>query len=67
MGRTRRPPHRRGCDATLLVAEDIDVLGSPVDDSMGNQGVAAAQGKPVRRGGTQCDGRHLAMELTDRH
>ena len=57
----------RGLHTTLFVAEDVDVLGEPVDDSVGDQGVAAAQGEPMRGGGAQRDGGHLAMELADRH
>ena len=68
-GYAQRSLHRvgRGIHTTLFVAEDVDVLGEPVDDSVGDQGVAAAQGEPVRGGGAQCDGGHMAVEFADRH
>ena len=52
-GCAQRGLHRvgRGLHTTLFVAEDVDVLGEPVDDPVGDQRVAAAQGEPVRRGG----------------
>ena len=56
-----------GLDAALFVAEDVDVLGEPVDDPVSDQRVTAAQGEPVRGGGAKRDGGYLAVELADRH
>jgi len=43
-GFAQRSLHRvgRGFHTALFVAEDVDVLGEPVDDPVGDQGVAAA-------------------------
>jgi hypothetical protein len=61
VGARPRHPARRA-----LVGEQIDVLGGPGDDPVGQQRVAAAQrgAVPGRRG--QRDGGDLAMQVTDR-
>ena len=58
---------RGGRDPGFLVAEQVDVLGGAVDDPVGDQGVAAAEGESVRSGGVQRDGGYLAVEFADRH
>ena len=49
--------------ARLLVGEQVDVGGEPVDDPVRHQGVTAAQSEPVPRGRAQRDRGHLAVEL----
>jgi len=56
-----------GLDAMLLVGEQVDILGDPVDDPVGDQGVAAAQREPVPRRRAQRDSRHLAVKVADGH
>jgi hypothetical protein len=43
--------------AVFVVAEEVDVLGRPLDDAVRDEGVPAAEGKAVACGGAQRDSR----------
>lgn len=58
---------RCGLDAMLVVGEQVDVLGWPVDDPVGDEGVAPAEREPVPGRGAQRDGGDLVVQFADRH
>jgi hypothetical protein len=64
----QRGVHRIGgrLYAVLLVGEQVDVLGGPGNDPVGQQGVAAQREAVLGRRG-QGNGGELAVQVTDRH
>jgi hypothetical protein len=65
----QRALHRAGRrrDPVLLVREQVDVLGGPVDEPVRDQGVAAAEREPVPVGGPQRDRRDPPVQVVERH
>jgi hypothetical protein len=53
--------------SSLVVGEEIDVLGGPVDDPVCNQCVATTQRESVLGGRAQRNGGNPTMELVERH